>query len=403
MSFLKYTILKIYVFFPQFCHMNIGFDAKRAYHNTTGLGVFSRVLIKLLITHYPENEYFLYNPKPGKLFRERMNVHEILPQHIIHKKLSAVWRSKWVINTLKKHKIDVYHGLSHEIPFGLHRAGMHSVVSMHDMFPETHPDQYKSIDVRIYRTKTRYACNYADRIMAISEETKRHIIEIYEIDPSKIEVIHQSVDPLFMIKQTAQQKQIVRAKYNLPKEFFLHVGTIIERKNLLNICKAMMLLGREINIPLVVVGKGTVYKEKVKDFIAKNDLQDKIIFLSDAIKTQGKNFIDTQDFPALYQMSTAMIYPSYYEGFGLPIIEAMAGGVPVVTSNTSCMPEIGGDAAYYVNPNSPEEMAAGLKKVYDDPVYADMLFKKGIENANRFTPEKYVHKVMSMYHAVTGK
>lgn len=381
--------------------MNIGFDAKRAYHNSTGLGFFSRVLIKLLAGHYPTNEYYLFNPKPGRLFTpQQKNIHEVLPQKSLHKWLNSAWRSNWVTKDLQKLNINLYHGPSHEIPIGIPKTGINSVVTIHDLFPELYPSDFKPIDTKIYRAKTRYACANADKIMAISEETKNYIVNIYGTDPSKIDVAYQSCDPIFNVLESQEKKEAVRKKYNLPQKFFLHVGTIIERKNLLNICKAMKLIDGEIDIPLVVVGKGGAYKEKVTAYIAEQKFKDKIVFVFDELNAVGKRaFIETEDFPALYQLSTAMIYPSFYEGFGMPIIEAMSGGVPVITSTTSCMPEIGGNAAFYANPNSPEEMAEGFRKFFGDELYTQQAIKNGLENAKRFAPETYVQSVMNIYHS----
>lgn len=381
--------------------MNIGFDAKRAYHNGTGLGFFSRVLIKLMALHYPQHHYYLFNPKPGTLFKPGLpHISEVLPSRPLHKLLSSGWRSKWVTNDLRHLKIDLYHGPSQEIPRGLPQTGIASVVTIHDLFPELYPQDFKPIDVKIYRSKLRYACKYADKIMAISEETKGHIIRRYDTDPTRIDVAYQSCDPIFNVIEGEEKKEAVRKKYGLPQQFFLHVGTIIERKNLLNICKALKLAERDIAIPLVVVGKGGAYKEKVKQYLADNQLQNKVIFLSDQLAAQGKKpFIATEDFPALYQLSTAMIYPSFYEGFGMPIIEAMSGGVPVITATTSCMPEIAGDAAFLADPERPEEMAEGLRKFYGDPAYRHAAIAKGFENAQRFSSEKYVQSVMNIYNS----
>ena len=381
------------------CRMNIGLDAKRAFHNGTGLGFFSRVLIKLMATHFPDNNHFLFNPKPGHLFSaDAANIHEVLPQKALHKMLRSVWRSKWVVNDLKNLKIDLYHGLSQEIPVGIHRSGIASVVTIHDLFPELYPQDFKPIDVKIYRTKLKYACQNANRVMAISEETRQHIIKIYGIDASKVAVAYQSCDPIFNVIESETQKEIVRKKYNLPSEFFLHVGTIIERKNLLNICKALYSIRNDIPIPLVVVGKGGAYKEKVQQYLSKNNFQNKVIFLSDQLIAAGKKpFVATEDFPALYQLATAMIYPSFYEGFGMPIIEAMSGGVPVITSTTSCMPEIAGEAAFLAHPESPEALANGLRKIYQDSTYRQQAIEKGLINAKRFTPEQYVQSVMNIY------
>lgn len=379
--------------------MNIGFDAKRAFHNNTGLGFFSRVLISLLAEHFPKNGHYLFNPKSGNLFQHRFeNVHEILPEKQLHKILKSAWRSKWVTADLKKYKIDLYHGPSHEIPVGINKTGIPAVVTMHDMFPEIYPGDYKPIDVKIYRTKSRYACKHAQRIMAISEETKKHIEEFYGTDPSKIDVIYQSCNPIFNVLEKEEKKETVRLKYNLPSKFFLHVGTIIERKNLLNICRAMHLIRDEVTIPLVVVGNGGAYKEKVKEYIRQHRLEEKVIFLSEAmIATGRKPFVETGDFPALYQLSTAMIYPSFYEGFGMPIIEAMSGGVPVITSTTSCLPEIGGAAAFLADPAKPEEMAEGMRKIFNDNHFAQSMRERGFEHIKKFAPDKYISDVMTMY------
>ncbi|TXH57891.1 MAG: glycosyltransferase family 1 protein [Bacteroidia bacterium] len=378
--------------------MNIGFDAKRAFHNSTGLGMFSRVLIQLMAQHFPEHEYYLYNPKPGNLFVPNSpNIHEIQPHSIIQKSLKSIWRSKWIVNDLKRDKIDLFHGLSHEIPVGIEGADIPSIVAMHDMFPELYPNEYNPIDVRIYRSKTRYACKHATRIMAISAETKKHIVDFYQIDPSKIDVVYQSIASNYFHPIADEQKRFIREKYQLPKEFFLHVGTIIDRKNLLNIVKAIQLIKKDIPIPLVVIGKGSSYKKRIEQYIVENKLENQVIFLSDRNENNQVDFLTQKDLPTIYHLAKCMIYPSFYEGFGIPILEAMASGTPVITSNTSCMPEVGGDAAYYVNPNSAEEMAEGLKSIYSNFNLSNQMIKDGLENVKRFTHDKYAQNIMNMY------
>lgn len=385
-----------------FAVMNIGFDAKRAFHNSTGLGVFSRVLINLLAEHFPQNDYFLYNPKPGQLFTPaHKSLHEKQPDQLLHQLLRSWWRTKWITNDLIRDRIDVYHGLSHEIPLGMGKTNIKSIVTMHDMFPEMYPNEYSPIDVKIYTKKTRYACENANRIMATSEETKRNIIEFYKTAPCKIEVIYQTYNPLFAVIQNDSEKEKIKEKYNLPDRFFLHVGTIIPRKNLLNICKALHILNNKIDLPVVVIGRGNEYKKTVQQYIHDHHLEKQVIFLSDKLKEAGKNpFVETEDIPAIFQMSEAMVYPSFYEGFGIPVVEALAGGTPVITSNTSCLPEVGGDAAYLVNPSKPEEIAEGLKKIFDDPQIAHSMKQKGLEHVKKFAPEVYVSHVMRMYESV---
>jgi glycosyltransferase involved in cell wall biosynthesis len=379
--------------------MNIGFDAKRAYHNGTGLGHYSRTLIRSLAEYFPQHEYFLFNTKPSGLFQlNGRNIHEVLPGNLLHKTLSLVWRSTWIKNDLEKEEIDIYHGLSNEIPLDIHKTGIRSVVTIHDMIFERFPDQYSRIDVEIYKRKFKYACDHADKVIAISEQTKKDIIEFYKTPEEKIAVCYQSCNPAFAKKVEETVKQHVKEKYSLPDQYFLYVGSIIERKNLLGICKAIYLLRNDLKIPLVVIGDGTKYKQQVKDFVRQNGLDDQIIFLSEnPLAKVASSFLRAEDFPAIYQMAVAMIYPSFFEGFGIPVLEALWSRLPVITSNVSCLPEAGGDGAYYVNPGSAEEIAEGMKKIGSDKSFAEEMKQKGWQHAQKFTQQGGAADVMKVY------
>lgn len=381
--------------------MNIGFDAKRVYQNSTGLGHYSRTLVSSLARFYPEHAYYLFAPKITHAFDAGSfpNMQVITPQGFPDSSFKSAWRSNRVKKDLLKNNIDIYHGLSHEIPLGIHKTGTRSVVTMHDLIFERYPEQYNAIDRVIYRKKFRYACNYADKIIAISRQTKEDIINFYKIPDEKISVCYQSCNPVFSVVVPEEKKTATRLLYNLPQEYYLYVGSIIERKNLLLIVKAM----KEFNqaIPLVVIGDGGDYKQKVKTCIAENRLQDKVIFLSEtaAGKTEA-GFRSSQDFPAIYQMATAMIYPSIFEGFGIPVLEALYSGLPVITSNVSCMPETGGDAALYVNPGDVHEMAAAMQRVASDEALRKDMIKRGFEHALKFSPQKTAAAVMDVYKSI---
>lgn len=383
--------------------MKIGFDAKRAYHNDTGLGFYSRTLVQLLSAHYPEHEYYLFNPKrSGRYHFQVDNIHEILPQTFPGTLITSAWRSSWVTKDLKKLGIDIYHGLSHEIPLGIEKTGIKSVVTIHDLIHERYPHQYKPLDRKIYTRKYKYACRHADRVIAISQQTKNDLMEFYKVPEEKIVVCYQSCSPLFGQMEAEEMKSAIAQKYKLPQEYFLSVGTINERKNMLGICKALFLLRNELDVPLVVIGRGKGdYYNKVKDFILQNGLEKKIIFLSEKPEAKTDNsYLQTADLPAIYQQATAMLYPSFFEGFGAPIMEALWSRLPVITSNVSCMPEVGGEAAYYVNPNSAEEIATGMLTIYQNKPLADDMRHKGIAHAQSFTPEKYAASVMDVYQSI---
>jgi glycosyltransferase involved in cell wall biosynthesis len=379
--------------------MNIGFDAKRAFHNQTGLGHYSRTLIHSLAKFYPGHQYYLFNPKRSSIFQfEEENIHEILPGHFPSTLLTSAWRSSWVKKDLKNLKVDLYHGLSHEIPLGIEKTKIRSVVTIHDLIHERYPEQYNPVDVKIYNKKFRYACQHADKIIAISEQTKNDIVEFYKIPAGKIRVTYQSCNPLFGELLSAAQKKIICLKYDLPPKFFLYVGSIIERKNLLNICKAVFILRNESAAPLVVIGDGGKYKQQVKDFIKQNDLERKIIFLSERPSAiSSKTFQNGEDLPAIYQSAKALIYPSFFEGFGIPVLEALWSGLPVITSHVSSLPEVGGNAVYYINPQSAEEIAEGMRKICNDQQFADVLREKGLAQAKKFSQQNCAETVMNVY------
>ena len=385
-----------------FASMNIGFDAKRAYHNSTGLGHYSRTLIRLLSEHYPEHAYYLFNPKKSSRYNlQGKNIHEITPSGLPSVLFRSAWRSSWVKKDLAKYKIDLFHGLSHEIPVGLNKTGIRSVVTIHDLIHERFPEQYNPVDVKIYTTKFRYACQHADKVIAISQQTKQDIIDFYKIPSEKISIVYQSCSPAFSVQAGEEEKKRIAAKYDLPSKFFLSVGSIIERKNLLNICKAIFLIRNKIDIPLVVIGEGGKYKQQVKDFILQHGLKEKIIFLSDKkIARMDPGFLTAKDLPVIYQLAICMIYPSFFEGFGAPVMEALWSRLPVITSNVSCLPEAGGDAAYYVNPDSAEEISEAMVRIYTDKELVATMKEKGWRHAMQFSPEKYVAGVMSVYKSL---
>src|SRR5258705_890190 len=382
--------------------MNIGFDAKRAFHNGTGLGHYSRTLIRSLADYFPQHEYFLFNPKPSELFQlNGKNIHEVLPTKLLHKTLSSVWRSAWVKDDLEKLDIDIYHGLSNEIPLDIHKSGIKSVVTIHDIIFERYPEQYSKIDVEIYKRKFNYACDHADKVIAISEKTKKDIMEFYKIPGEKFTVCYQSCNPAFTRSVSEKIKQQIKEKYSLPDQYFLYVGSIIERKNLLGICKAIFLLRNDFKIPLVVIGEGTKYMQQVRDFIKQNGLDNQIIFLSEnSLAKVASSFLRAEDFPAIYQSAIAMIYPSFFEGVGIPVLEALWSRLPVITSNVSCLPEAGGDGAYYVNPNSAEEISEGMKTLFADGSFTDALKEKGWQHAQNFTQQKCAADVIKVYQSL---
>lgn len=378
--------------------MNIGFDAKRFFHNHTGLGHYSRTLVRSLAAAYPEHAYYLFNPRPsGQIKAAEPGLHEILPARWQDRLFPSLWRSSGVIRDLRRLKIDVYHGLSHEIPVGISATGIPAVVTMHDLIHERYPEQYNRVDVQIYRRKFRYACQHAQRVIAISEQTAADLRSFYEVPAEKIRICYQSCNPSFGVPVSDDEKQRIRDRYGLPDRFFLYVGSIIERKNLLTLCQALPLLAPDCHYPLVVIGSGGAYARRVKDWLRENPPPVPVIFLSEHPRAGEPGFATAADFPAIYQQALAMIYPSFFEGFGIPVLEALWSRLPVITSNQSCLPEAGGEGALYINPAEAGEIARAMERIVREPALVQSMQDKGWTHAQSFSPRQTAANVMAVY------
>jgi len=369
--------------------MNIGFDGKRAANNLTGLGNYSRSLITQLSQFFPQNQYFVYTPK----IKESRQINDFFtPSNILAvlpKSFSFLWRTIGIKKQLLTDQIDLYHGLSHEIPIGLKQIEIPSIVTVHDLIFLKFPQYFGRIDRFIYKLKCQYACTHADKIVAISEQTKKDIVSFFNINDHKIEVVYQSCDESFKTPANNSLKEEVKEKFDLPDHYILNVGTIETRKNLLLLIKALA------NVPkaykLVVVGKETPYKQLVLDEISKLSLNERVIFLQN---------VPFNELPAIYQMASVFVYPSFYEGFGIPIIEALYSSVPVIAATGSCLEEAGGTDSLYMDPNNPIELAKNINKVLENQELQSEMKQKGLAYVQRFNDDRIANHMMEVYKNV---
>ncbi len=371
---------------------NIGIDAKRAFRNFSGLGNYSRSLIHGLSRIYPYNSYFLYTPgykgEGGWLdFSKGENI-QIVKPHGIYKTLpSAIWRSRGIVSSIKKNKIDIFHGLSGELPVKEFPA--RKVVTMHDVIFLRYPQYYKPADRYIYEKKFRHACKTADKIIAISRQTADDIINMLGADPAKIEIVYQGCDKAFCSVPSPEQILHVKKKYNLPDKFILNVGTIEPRKNLVNVVKAMAQV--PVDVQLIALGRSTPYTEEVKQTIASLGLGERVRLIYNA---------SFADFPAIYKQAVAITYVSVFEGFGIPVLEGLTVGTPVITSGISSMPEAGGDAALYADPHNPREIASHINMLLSSPTIVNQIIAKGKMQSEKFKEEKVVKNIYEIYDSL---
>jgi len=371
--------------------MNIGFDAKRLFCNFTGLGNYSRTLLRNLEQFFPDNDYFLYTTKVNEVpetiqFLENPELNIRISEALI----KSFWRTWTIKNQLIKDQVDIYHGLNQEIPVDMHKTGIKTVVTIHDLIFKVHPETYSRIDRKIYDLKSRYACTHADRIIAISQNTKNDITSLYNIDSEKIDVIHQACNPIFYKLQRQHEVDRISKLYDLPGDYLLSVGSIEPRKNLKRVIEGLSWLKRDLLIPLVIVGKGGKYKVETEQLVRQSGLKNMVIWI---------NGLDNNDhLQALYQNARALIYPSLYEGFGLPVVEALLSKTPVITSGRSSLKEAGGPGSLYINPLDPEQIAAAIEKILTDDSFRNNMINIGYGYAHQyFAPDKVTNQVMDCY------
>ena len=360
----------------------VGFDAKRVVRNGTGLGAYGRNLVNDLAALYPHMQLLLYAPDEGRedlarQVKSAQNLCMVYPKGAKNALQKAAWRSRGVVKDLLRDGVNVFHGLSGELPKGVKAAGIDTVVTIHDLIFMRHPEFYHWWDALIYRWKFRQTLKEAHRIIAISECTKRDIVKFGHYPEDRISVIYQSCDTRFREPATPEKLREVSERYALPTRFVLNVGTIEARKNVLLAAKALKDVPKEVH--LVVLGRPTPYINKVKSWVAHNGLSARVHFLHN---------VPNEDLPAIYQQAEVFAYPSRYEGFGIPIIEAIQSGLPVVACTGSCLEEAGGPHNLYVAPNDHKGMAKAINAMLkgqagrDEAISQSMAYVQRFENKN---------------------
>lgn len=345
--------------------MRIGYDAKRYYHNNTGLGNYSRTLVNAIHSLHPEIETRLYDEK-------------------------ALTRTFRLGRKAKADGCDIYHGLSNEVPLDVVKAGIKSIVTIHDVAWRTFPAMYKPIDIFLYDKKYGWSAKHATHVICISESTKQDVMRFYGVPEERISVIYQPVQQLFYTPMERQKAEAIVKEY-VDDEFILTVGSINARKNLLGMLKAYAKL--EKRPKFVVIGNGHEYRKLCEKYISEKGLSNDVIIID--------NIHEGYILQAFYTCAKILMYPSYYEGFGLPVVEAALQHCPIITSNVSSLPEAAGAGAIQVAPNDIKTIASSLNRLLTDTQECTYLGQKAYEHATtHFHSEELTEQVYRLYQFI---
>jgi glycosyltransferase involved in cell wall biosynthesis len=373
--------------------MKLGFDAKRALNNGTGLGNHARILLNAMMRDFPDHSYLLYTPKAKDQFLSELHGDFQLhfPTTKVAQSLNSWWRSYGMTGDVLTQRTDIYHGLSNELPLNIHRTGIATVVTIHDLIFLKHKEQYPLIDRQIYTYKTKYAARHADRIIAVSEETKRDLIELYKVPERKIRVIYPSIDVRFYEKASTAKKAEVAKQYQLPAKFILNVGSFFPRKNQMQLIAAFDKIKNNVEEDLALIGTSGNMLNTIRQEILSRKLQDRVHII-----TSVKN----DDLPAVYQLASLFVFPSLFEGFGAPVLEALFSQVPVIASAGGAIEEAAGKNSLLIDPTEIDDIAAKMVSALTDEAVRNNIVAKGLEHALTMTDAIFAARTIDVYEGI---
>lgn len=373
--------------------MKIGINARYLQKETSGIINYLLNLIINLKKIDRQNEYILFfgndKPVPAEVLCD--NFKSDIPSMPTNSQIMRVlWEHLYLPVAIKKLKIDVFHEPSFIAPVF---KKCPTVITIYDLAFLYYPKCFTRRNVMYFKAMLAGSINRADAIIAISENTKKDIINHFKVHPDKIKVIYGGVDAFFRIVNNAEETSRVKRKFNITKEYILNVSLISPRKNLISLLKSFKKLREDKNIDCQLViagGKGWRYKDIFK-MVRLLELDNNIIFT---------DYVSNEELLHLYNNAMLFAYPSLYEGFGLPILEAMACGCPVVSSSTSSIPEVCADAAMLVNPESIDDLTEAIYIMITEDSIKQVYKKKGLERIKYFLWEGTAQKTLSVYKKV---
>lgn len=371
--------------------MTIYIDISAAVHRRAGLGRYAESLTRALIPHLPGALTLFYNREQGI---------EPLPdlEHVPSRTIALgykPWRMLVWAGQLARLPFNrlvpgatLFHATEHLLmPFN----NIPTVLTVHDLIFRHLPEHHKPLNRWYLNLTLPHYCRRADHVIAVSEATRRDLINAYHIPPEKITVIHEAADPSFQ-PPSPEAIETARARYHLPERYFLHIGTIEPRKNLARLLHAWAPLYQSgAAPPLVFVGKRGWLTADFDAALEASPTRDAVLFTG---------YVSNADLPAVCAAATALVFPTLYEGFGLPPLEAMACGTPVACSNTSSLPEVVGDAALTFDPLDDNAMADALRRIASDAGLRADLRERGLRQAAKFSWDRAARETIALYKQV---
>lgn len=287
----------------------------------------------------------------------------------------------------RRDRIDLFHTAYYPVP----RLSSPTVLTVHDLRLATMPETYSRARYLFLKSVMPGSLQRSARIVAVSDDTKNDLVRLFDVPPEKITVSPNPVPARFTRITERSLLDSVRRRYGLPPEFILSVGKMEPRKNIDRLIEAFASVGRRFGVGLVVAGKRDPAFAEYYDRVMRRGAEQGVVFTG---------YVEDPDLPALYSMARIFAYPSLHEGFGIPVLEAMACGTPVLTSDRSALPEVAGDAAILVDPTSVESIADGLERILGDEPLRERLVERGRERARRFDARSAAGTIMDLYKKI---
>ncbi len=366
--------------------MKIAIDIREALSQKTGKGYYTYNIVREILKIDKTNQYILYTNSPGNPYSFFKNVE-------IRMTPEPGW--KWHYRTLqdiKKEKPDLFFSPTSYIIPALAPKSLSVIITVHDLVAFFYPLTHSTKAVIVERLALPLAIKKARHIFTVSENTQKDIIKRFHCRKNKIQVVPCGLSPFYTNPVSPLELEKVGEKFLLPKNFILAVGTLEPRKNLNTLIKSFVIVKRKLpGFKLVIIGKqGWNYKSIEKN-IQHLKLKDDILFLG---------YLEESDLQKVYKLATVFVFPSLYEGFGIPPLEAMACGCPVVSSNTSSMPEVIGDAGILIDPKNAFKLANALIDLIENDQVRNMFIERGRERIKKFNWEESAHTVLKTFKAI---